>query len=750
MKVLIFIALFSLIINIQIENEGNLNQQIQTYTFGNKQSFDDSNNFFNFSFSKKKNNRITFLFFYQLEENGGKFTFTIEGPNNYAETAEIDNKEKLGSYCLPEGESGSYNISFTSNEKLNGIFRIISTSEAYYKFDIKDNLKINECIFTSKTNPDKLGITFTTDLKEYSYIYFKKILVGGEENKLMNLVTIQNSMYNNYPDLNLNFYAFLNGWFTYNIYIKYIDLGDQQYKLEQFSMENCTAYIEDLEFGIKTYSDREITFILVDFIKTPEFGIQILKNNPTIQINYRYNQFSLTEDLRIMKFKNITDYDNIQRENTNYDYAVLYINFNPGENVINFINNHVYDAILNGDNKLDINYAKYKFEYPKNTKIMDILLITFTLESIPTNSDIEFTIKLKGLYNYERTKKIKTKNLSNTIAFDIFYKGNYEIIFEGLNYDIKGTFKILSPEEEYSLTSNQYFLFDKISVYGFEPSPIKINIPYSYLVGKKIIILDTNEDNFSKLVSVKYDTEEYTPVYSNYYYNDLLIENHFQFKFNPDQYNYYTLNPFYFKDFNFTNNFDYLSSLSEKKEYNNMETKFLLVNLTQINKFEIKENNKSAKFKLAYFKEPLSYIYFPIGFNQLQFKSLNNDKLRVKKNGENNYAALIIELEKEKTTIEFNDYIDDGEDDKEDDEEKKSDEVDPKGGDKETPSDKNDEKEDKDDKDDGIKKEVLYFGIILPISVFVILIVIFLICRCHKKKQANNQDELLSKVMKEV
>ena len=193
-----------------------------------------------------------------------------------------------------------------------------------------------------------------------------------------------------------------------------------------------------------------------------------------------------------------------------------------------------------------------------------------------------------------------------------------------------------------------------------------------------------------------------------------------------------------------------------------METKFLLVNLTQINKFEIKEQSNSAKFKVAYFKEPLSYIYFPIGFNQLQFKTLKSDKLRVKKKNGNNYAALIIELEKEKTTIEFNDYIDD-EDDKEDSDDKeksdesdqeggdkeKSDESDQKGGDKENPNDK--EKKEKDnDNDDGIKKEVLYFGIILPICVFLILILIFLIYRCHKKKQAKNQDELLSKVMKEV
>ena len=238
MKVLIFVALFSLIINIQIENEGNLNQQIQTYTFGNKQSFDDSNNFFTFSFSKKKSNKIAFIFFYQIEEDGGKFTFAIEGPNNYTEIAEIDNKEKLGSYCLPEGSSGSYNISFTSKEKLNGIFRIISTSEANYKFDIKDNLKINECIFTSQTNPDRLGITLTTDSKENYYINFKKILIGGEENKLMNLITIQNSMYNYHPNLNINFYAFQRSWFTYTIYIKYIELGNQQYKLEEFSMEN--------------------------------------------------------------------------------------------------------------------------------------------------------------------------------------------------------------------------------------------------------------------------------------------------------------------------------------------------------------------------------------------------------------------------------------------------------------------------------------------------------------------------------
>ena len=743
MKVLIFIALFSLIIDIQIGNEEKLNQQIQTYTFGNKQKFDDSNSFFITSFSKKKDNKLNFLFFYQLEEDGGKFTFILEGPNNYSEIASIDNREKLGSYCLGEGDSGSYNISFISNEKLNGIFRIISTSEEYYKFDIKDNLKINECIFTSQTNPEKLGITFTSDLGiNVYYIYFKKILVGGEENKLLNLITFKNEAYNRYPDLITNFYAFISNYFTYDIYIKYTDLGDNQYKLEQFSMENCTSYIDDLEFGIKTYSDREITFIIVDFRKTPEFSINILKNNPTIKIRYYERSMMVPEDINTKEFYNITDYDNIKRETQNYNYAVIYINFSPGENIINFINKHVYDTILDRDNKFDINYSKYKFEYPKNTKIIDILLITFTLESIPTNSDVEFTIKLNGLYNYERIKNIKTKKLSNTIAFDIFYKGNYSIIFEGLNYEIKGTFKILSPEEEYSLKNNEFLLHDKIFAYGFEPSPIKVNNPFSYLIGKKITILDTNEEDFAKLVSVKYDTEEYTPVYCNYYYNDLLIENHFQFKFKSDQYNYYTLNPFYFEDFNFTNNFDYLSSLSEKKEYDNMETKFLLVNLTQINKFEIKEKSNSAKFKLAYFKEPLSYIYFPIGFNQLQFKTLKSDKLRVKKNNGNNYAALIIELEKEKTTIEFNDYIDDGDDGGDNDNENV-----PEGG-GDNPSNEANTRG-KDDNDDTINKEVLYFGIILPISVVLILILVFLICRYHKKKKANNQDELMSKVMKE-
>ena len=324
MKVLIFIALFSLIIDIQIGNEEKLNQQIQTYTFGNKQKFDDSNSFFITSFSKKKDNKLNFLFFYQLEEDGGKFTFILEGPNNYSEIASIDNREKLGSYCLGEGDSGSYNISFISNEKLNGIFRIISTSEEYYKFDIKDNLKINECIFTSQTNPEKLGITFTSDLGiNVYYIYFKKILVGGEENKLLNLITFKNEAYNRYPDLITNFYAFISNYFTYDIYIKYTDLGDNQYKLEQFSMENCTSYIDDLEFGIKTYSDREITFIIVDFRKTPEFSINILKNNPTIKIRYYERSMMVPEDINTKEFYNITDYDNIKRETQNYNYAVI-------------------------------------------------------------------------------------------------------------------------------------------------------------------------------------------------------------------------------------------------------------------------------------------------------------------------------------------------------------------------------------------------------------------------------------------
>ena len=121
---------------------------------------------------------------------------------------------------------------------------------------------------------------------------------------------------------------------------------------------------------------------------------------------------------------------------------------------------------------------------------MDLLLITFTLESIPTNSQVEFTIKLNGLNNYERIKNIKTKKLSNTIAFDIYYKGNYSIMFEGLNFEIKGTFKILSPEKEYSLENNKFLIYDKIFAYGFEPSPIKVSNPFSYLIGKKINILD--------------------------------------------------------------------------------------------------------------------------------------------------------------------------------------------------------------------------------------------------------------------
>lgn len=305
-----------------------LEKPINDLVFDSEQSFDSFKSNYQFDFKKPEKREMNLLM-YKIDENGQDFEIKIEGPNNFKKNESISSKEKNGAYAFELGESGSYNLSFNSNKIYEGVFKLVNASKEI-KMNINDDVRFKS--FKTDFKPSPVVMVFNT-AKENPVIY-KKLLVG-DDNKQLNLVHIDEINSNEYKNLSSNLFVFKGGK-EYKVEVDYNELGENEYKMEKFSMTNYSETLEDFKLGNLKYNNDDLNFkfFKIDFSKSPKTEIKIIKNNPKIKILNNTDDADLTKIINDLSlFKDFTDKIILGGSDKK---AILMIELNPGETEIEF------------------------------------------------------------------------------------------------------------------------------------------------------------------------------------------------------------------------------------------------------------------------------------------------------------------------------------------------------------------------------------------------------------------------------
>ena len=249
-----------------------------------------------------------------MSESSNNFEININGPNEFLIGKKFDNEEKIGSYAFESGENGKYDISFNSEKSFEGTFKIVRASEPI-KININDIIKLNE--FNETFYPKPIIMEF--DTKGLDDNTYKRLLIG-KINENLNLIQISSGD-SEYKNLTLNYYVFEKEK-EYKIKVEYNDLGNNQYKFEQFIMNTFNFDLENFQYGSKIYQNisRPI-FIKIDLNKFPTIVVKA-DNDPIFKIAY-YN-----DDLDFAKILNDLIFEDLKGSiisDESYKKAVLMI-----------------------------------------------------------------------------------------------------------------------------------------------------------------------------------------------------------------------------------------------------------------------------------------------------------------------------------------------------------------------------------------------------------------------------------------
>ena len=305
-----------------------LEKPINDLVFDSEQSFDSFKSNYQFDFKKPENREMNLLM-YKIDENGQDFEIKIEGPNDFKKNESISSKEKNGAYAFELGESGTYNLSFNSDKIYEGAFKLVNASKEI-KMNINDDVRFKS--FKTDFKPSPVVMVFNT--AEENPVIYKKLLVG-DDNKQLNLVHIDEVNSNEYKNLSSNLFVFKGGK-EYKVEIEYNELGENEYKMEKFSMTNYSETLEDFKFGNLKYNNDELNFkfFKIDFSKVPKSEIKIIKNNPKMKILNNTDDADLTKIINDLSlFKDFTDQIILGGSDKK---AILMIELNPGETEIEF------------------------------------------------------------------------------------------------------------------------------------------------------------------------------------------------------------------------------------------------------------------------------------------------------------------------------------------------------------------------------------------------------------------------------
>lgn len=305
-------------------NITELEPEINDLNFEEEKRFNSFYSKYKLIYEKKEDTNEMLLFMYKMNEKSNNFKIKIEGPGDFDKTETFDNKELIGSYAFENGESGDYIISFSSENNFEGTFKIVKASEPI-KMDINDNIKLNT--FNTTFKPDPIIMEFNTNgLGENTY---KEFLIG--ENNNLDLIRVSSGD-SEYKNLTLNYYGFEKGK-VYKIELQYDNLGDNQYKFDQFIMKTFEFDLEDFKYGSKDYNNiTKIQFIKIDLTKFSKIIVKT-ENDPIIKIAYYNDDLDMAKILDDLVFE---DLEGNTITDKSYKKAILMIQLKTIKTQIDF------------------------------------------------------------------------------------------------------------------------------------------------------------------------------------------------------------------------------------------------------------------------------------------------------------------------------------------------------------------------------------------------------------------------------
>ena len=425
---------------------------------------------------------------------------------------------------------------------------------------------------------------------------------------------------------------------------------------------NYENNFEELTFGKNNYSNIDYIFYKISYQKTQKIILETEQNNTEFLISYisesNYNIFPAK--IQELEFNTIQDSKIIRPSN----YSILLIYFlKPFEETsIEFIDKRTFkDIQLNDVYDINDEFTYYRLNlYFESIKNNEILILSYDFEQ-------EFSSKII-INNDEYYNEIYIDNkIKGSTYLELCTKKIYTFNFEKMQNNNIGHFKIISTGNIFQMSIiNQSSLinFDEM-ITQKETSPLIINVDIlnqDYII--KIDINSENNEEISKIVSIKKDNKNFIESLNNYYIFEKNVSYIIQItpipipnpqspipnkSINPlkkqDLYIFSKINiqPI---DYNNINNL-----ILGKISYVDKFDKFIKINYTEIPYFEIINNNpQKTQYAIANINET-QYNNFPLNINKIKFNKLS--KLAIRKHLNYFFAILIINLSEEKIDISF-------------------------------------------------------------------------------------------------
>ena len=164
--------------------------------------------------------------------------------------------------------------------------------------------------------------------------------------------------------------------------------------------------------------------------------------------------------------------------------------------------------------------------------------------------------------------------------------------------------------------------------------------------------LNVENDQPSKIISIKKNDEDYLPInnFNNYYTFDKNNKYSIQLNFQKIDENYllYKVKLIEFSE----NNIELLNE-SNTRIYNETDIdKFILFNFSNFSKIKVSQKKGLSIFNKAIINET-QYKIFPLEIQNIEFEKLENNNIEIEKANNSDYGVLMISLKEKSTEIEF-------------------------------------------------------------------------------------------------
>ena len=531
---------------------------------------------------------------------------------------------------------GSYSINIHTlleDESVQGSFKIISTGipldldlseHLYYYFYIIATVNYQPSPLIFNINGSKLDQEYLCLFDCYN---IEKVFIQDENSN--------NMTFNN------DFFFFEKDKY-YQISIKFYKPDENEDLQYVFVLRPILENnFEELSFGEKNYTNLDFTLLKISYKNTPKIIFESNKNKTEFLISYisesDYNIFP--KKIQEREFTEITDLKTVKPNDFDYAILLIWLNSFLDEISIKFIDGVYRDIKLDNIYNIEDEYTIYNlnFDAIKDNEIL-ILLYNFDKEYSG-----EITIKSDG---YNNSVKIDNK-LKGKIYFEVPTKKLYEFNFRNVKEN-SGKFKIISTGNLFKMDFIQdLMIFDEMTSQK-ETSPLLF---YFDLLDKDYIIkINVNNEDPSKIISIKNNDETFINSVNNYYL--LEKDTKYNIQINPTKKeNLYIFEKVKIQPINENN---ILNLKMGKITFTDKIDKFIKINYTEISSFEIINNIGAPQYAIANLNES-QYNNFLSNINTIKFNKMN--ATNIKKHANNFYSILIIYLNDEKTELLFNQKI---------------------------------------------------------------------------------------------